>query len=208
MNMWGYKNLSIIKDFQLNFDKQAMMRCKRSPVWGYFDLVYEGEKKFGSCKVCRKKINSGTRKSYTTSSLANHLMRKHPEVFQEFKQKQQNRKDLASESKVASKNMNEVDLNSHLTLLSSPQITQTKSFEPSSPEEKDTNHFEKIVLAGDDFGNDLMYFFKELANDEDFTNVTLVTDGGRTIKAHKVVLSAFSPFFKLDDVTYDQPLTV
>ena len=37
---------------------------------------------------------------------------------------------------------------------------------------------------------------QELANDEDFTNVTLVTDGGRTIEAHKVVLSAFSPFFK------------
>merc|ERR1712179_99391 len=28
------------------------------------------------------------------------------------------------------------------------------------------------------------------------TNVTLVTDGGDMIKAHKVILSAFSPFFK------------
>jgi len=35
-----------------------------------------------------------------------------------------------------------------------------------------------------------------LLEDEHFTNVTLVTEGNKQIKAHKVILSAFSPFFK------------
>jgi len=133
----------------------------------------------------------------STSSMAMHLKSHHQEVFQqEFKQKQQDRRNVASENSVASDSMENVELDSPLISPSSPEITETNSSETSSLEVKDTNQSEKIVLAGDDFGNDLMYFFKELANDEDFTNVTLVTDGGRTIKAHKVVLSAFSPFFK------------
>ena len=173
-----------------------MMRSKRSPIWCYFDLVDGGDqqRKFGSCKYCSKKVISCMG---STSSMAMHLKSHHQEVFQEFKQKQQDRRNVASENSVAtSDRMENVEINSPLILPSSPEITEKKSFETSSLDLKDKNQSEKIVLAGDDFGNDLMYFFKELANDEDFTNVTLVTDGGRTIKAHKVVLSAFSPFFK------------
>merc|ERR1719427_213165 len=169
------------------------MRCKRSPIRCYFDWVYEGDEKFGSCKECKRKVKST---GGSTTNLAMHLKRKHLEIYQEFKKKQQDGRDLASENNAASTNMEEVELNSPVSWPSSPEIMQTKSFETTSLEEKDTNHSEKIVLAEDDFGNDLMYFFKELANDEDFTNVTLVTDGGKTIKAHKVVLSTFSPFFK------------
>ena len=55
---------------------------------------------------------------------------------------------------------------------------------------------DKLVLSGEDFPSDVVNIFRGLANDVEFTNVTLVTDGGKNIKAHKVVLSAFSPFFK------------
>ena len=71
--------------------------------------------------------------------------------------------------------------------------------EPIINNEHNSKHNENngsFLLAGGDFPNDVVNIFKELANDLEFTNVTLVTDGGTCIKAHKVVLSAFSPFFK------------
>merc|ERR1719508_378030 len=114
------------------------MKLQRSPIWCYYDLFYEGEKKFGSCKTCKSNVICS---KGSTTGLAVHLKSHHKEVYQEFKQKKHEGSLYTSE-------------------------------------------------------NDLMNVFKELANDEDFTNVTLVTDDGRILKAHKVVLSSFSPFFK------------
>ena len=75
------------------------------------------------------------------------------------------------------------------------------SFDPLVSEnvpikEEQSSRTDKLVLSGEDFTNDVVNIFKELAKDSDFTNVTLVADGGVNIKAHKVVLSAFSPFFR------------
>ena len=53
----------------------------------------------------------------------------------------------------------------------------------------------KISLAQNEFPQETLNVFKELLNDTHFTNVTLVTDGNNYIKAHKVILSAFSPTF-------------
>jgi len=39
------------------------------------------------------------------------------------------------------------------------------------------------------------YFLKELREDKDFTDVTLVCEDGKQVEAHKAILVAFSPFF-------------
>jgi len=72
------------------------------------------------------------------------------------------------------------------------QRKDERMFEPSNADPK-SGH---VLLSGNDFCTDTMSAFKDLLVDEHFTNVTLVTDGNKQIKAHKVILSAFSPFFK------------
>ena len=54
---------------------------------------------------------------------------------------------------------------------------------------------EKLCLKWDDFQDILSKSFGELRLDNDFTDVTLVCED-QSIKAHKVILAACSPFFK------------
>ena len=178
----------------MSVDIRITMRQQRSPIWSYFDLFYEGEKKFGSCKICKSCVICS---SGSTSGLIFHLKHKHLEVYQDFKQN----KPVEIENLSG---MNEsgqsIELDSSSTVEPTENLYSTSRIE---------EYFsEKVVLAGEDYGNDLMNVFKELAMDENFTNVTLVTDGGQKIKAHKVVLSAFSPFFKelLLDNVHQHPL--
>lgn len=169
----------------MSVEFRITMRQQRSPIWSYFDLFYEGEKKFGSCKICKSCVICS---SGSTSGLIFHLKHKHLEVYQDFKQNKP------------------VEIENLGGMNESGQSIESDS--SSRIEESDEYFSEKVVLAGEDYGNDLMNVFKELASDEDFTNVTLVTDGGQKIKAHKVVLSAFSPFFKelLLDNVHQHPL--
>ena len=50
--------------------------------------------------------------------------------------------------------------------------------------------------------------FRNMLNDEDFTDVTLACDDGQLVKAHKVILAAASPFFKriLAQAAHPNPL--
>ena len=54
---------------------------------------------------------------------------------------------------------------------------------------------EKLGLVWNDFQSNVQVSFGELRTDTDFTDVTLACDD-QSIKAHKVVLSTSSPFFK------------
>ena len=54
---------------------------------------------------------------------------------------------------------------------------------------------EKFCLKWNDFQNNISESFKELREDRDFCDVTLVSDGNQFIKAHKVVLAASSSVF-------------
>ena len=54
---------------------------------------------------------------------------------------------------------------------------------------------EKLCLKWNDFQNIVQTSFGELRGDNDFTDVTLACED-KSIKAHKVILSACSPFFK------------
>ena len=54
---------------------------------------------------------------------------------------------------------------------------------------------EKLCLKWNDFQDLVQVSFAELRADTDFTDVTLACED-QSIKAHKVVLSACSPFFK------------
>ena len=66
---------------------------------------------------------------------------------------------------------------------------------------------EKLCLVWNDFQNHVQVSFGELRTDTDFTDVTLVCED-QSIKAHKVVLSTCSPFFKklLNTHSHPQPL--
>jgi len=54
---------------------------------------------------------------------------------------------------------------------------------------------EKFCLRWNDFGNNVSSAFRELRDDKDFFDVTLACDDDQ-IQAHKVILSACSPFFR------------
>ena len=54
---------------------------------------------------------------------------------------------------------------------------------------------EKFCLRWNDFEANISSAFRELKDDEDFFDVTLACDSNQ-IRAHKVILSACSPFFK------------
>jgi len=54
---------------------------------------------------------------------------------------------------------------------------------------------EKFCLGWNDFEKNIISSFKDIKDDEDFLDVTIACDGNQ-IKAHKVILSACSPFFR------------
>ena len=54
---------------------------------------------------------------------------------------------------------------------------------------------EKFCLRWNDFENNISSSFQELREDKDFFDVTLACDDNQ-LQAHKVILSACSPFFR------------
>ena len=54
---------------------------------------------------------------------------------------------------------------------------------------------EKLCLQWNDFKENVGSAFRDLRKDKDFTDVTLVCEGGQQMDVHKVVLLASSPFF-------------
>ena len=55
---------------------------------------------------------------------------------------------------------------------------------------------EWLCLKWKDFKKNVDTAFKDLRKDRDFTDVTLACEDGYQIEAHKVILSASSPFFQ------------
>ena len=55
---------------------------------------------------------------------------------------------------------------------------------------------EKLCLKWNDFQDIVQTSFADLRSDTDFTDVTLACEDQTSIKVHKVILSACSPFFK------------
>ena len=167
---------------------------KSSPVWSYFEQLSEGDTRYGRCKACQAtyKVSSGS-----TTSLLNHIKLKHHQSYLEFREKRP--KVTKNESMFS---VNEQTFNDDKRIEHDEE--KDSSFDLFVPDESEnivikqekSKIADNVVLSGEDFSVDVVNIFKDLSNDLEFTNVTLVTDGGKTIKAHKVVLSAFSPFFK------------
>jgi BTB/POZ domain len=67
---------------------------------------------------------------------------------------------------------------------------------------------EKFCLRWNDFESNISSAFKELREDKDFFDVTLACEDSDQLQAHKVILSACSPFFRtlLRRVRHDHPL--
>ena len=55
---------------------------------------------------------------------------------------------------------------------------------------------EKFFLKWNDFQENVSTAFSSLRKDNEFTDVTLACEDGRSIEAHKVILAASSPFFQ------------
>ena len=54
---------------------------------------------------------------------------------------------------------------------------------------------EKLCLQWNDFRENISSAFGDLRHDQEFTDVTLASEDGEQVKAHKVILVASSPFF-------------
>ena len=57
------------------------------------------------------------------------------------------------------------------------------------------NVMEKLCLQWNDFKENTSSSFRELREDKDLTDVTLVCEDGMQVEAHKIILAASSPFF-------------
>ena len=55
---------------------------------------------------------------------------------------------------------------------------------------------EQLRIDWHDFQKNINNIFAELRESSDFTDITLVCEDDQQIEAHKIVLSACSPFFK------------
>ena len=55
---------------------------------------------------------------------------------------------------------------------------------------------EKFWLKWNDFQSNVSKTFSSLRKEQDFFDITLLSDDGEAVSAHKVVLSASSEFFK------------
>merc|ERR1712155_301395 len=73
---------------------------------------------------------------------------------------------------------------------------------------KNTISMEKFCLKWNDFRSNASKSFSCLRKEEDFFDVTLVSDDEQHIAAHKLVLSASSEFFKniLKKTSHSSPL--
>ena len=54
---------------------------------------------------------------------------------------------------------------------------------------------EKFSLRWNDFQENISSSFSNLRDDNKLTDVTLLTEDGQNLEAHKLILSASSPFF-------------
>ena len=55
---------------------------------------------------------------------------------------------------------------------------------------------EKLCLQWNDFNANVNKAFGNLREDNDFADVTLASEDGHQVEAHKVIRAASSPFFK------------
>lgn len=147
----------------------------RSVIWNYFSTWLQDDSKLGKCNACDKTIKCG---AGSTSGLKQHLRTHHLELFHQYCR-------LRDEGKLAR------DMDS-----AQQQKSDDGVYGHQHAHYDEDSKTDNVMLSGNDFIKDTMHAFKELLEDEHFTNVTLVTEGIKQIKAHKVVLSSFSPFFR------------
>ena len=55
---------------------------------------------------------------------------------------------------------------------------------------------EKLCLQWNDFRENVIGSLGSLKNDRDFLDVTLISEDGKQVEAHKVILAISSPFFQ------------
>ena len=67
---------------------------------------------------------------------------------------------------------------------------------------------EQLCLQWEDYQENIRNAFRNLRDDNHFTDVTLVSEDGQQVEAHKVILAATSPFFQrlLERHKHPQPL--
>ena len=81
-------------------------------------------------------------------------------------------------------------------IITIPWIETLSHYSFSIIAEISLNMSEKLCLQWNDFNANINKAFGNLRKDLDFTDVTLASDDGYQVEAHKVLLAASSPFFK------------
>jgi len=142
----------------------------------------------GRCKTCEKEIKT---KNWSLTGLRKHLQCKHSELFQELSG------DRAGLNLTESGDENAPEVDASMEEL------DVSNFEIPPNLKQEKTKMDKIFLKQNDFQTETLNIFKDMLNDPHFTNITLVTEGNRYIRAHKVILSAFSPVFK--DILVNTP---
>ena len=67
---------------------------------------------------------------------------------------------------------------------------------PSTPFSIESNPDQEFRLRWNNYQANLAQVFDQLLQSESFVDVTLTTDEGQSLKCHKVMLSACSPYFQ------------
>ena len=57
---------------------------------------------------------------------------------------------------------------------------------------------EKFCLKWNDFEQNISLAFRDLRADKDFFDISLACEDNKVVSAHKVILSACSPFFRYE----------
>lgn len=97
---------------------------------------------------------------------------------------------------------------SHKTTSTSPK--HLPSAPPSADNRSDVEGASEFCLRWNNYQLNLLSVFEQLLEKQLFVDVTLCCEGGYSVKAHKIVLSASSPYFQalFNDTPCDHPIVI
>jgi len=158
------------------------MAPSRSPLWQYFSPTHADGLMVGRCNSCLREIKT---KNWSLTGLRKHLQCKHPEQFQEYSKHK-------TEGNVQEKD--DIDMENDAD--ESELHDYVDSEVPIAKVKHEKAKMDKIFLKQNDFPTETLNVFKEMLSSKHFADVTFVTEGFKYIRAHKVIICAFSSVFK------------
>lgn len=99
---------------------------------------------------------------------------------------------------------------SHKTASTSPKHLPSTPSTPTTENHSDIEGPSEFCLRWNNYQLNLLSVFEQLLEKQLFVDVTLCCEGGYSVKAHKIVLSACSPYFQalFHDTPCDHPIVI